>query len=91
MRQVREHRVHLRVRGAIDQIAAVALLRHKAGMNELLQVERQGRRRDAEFGAERAGRQAKRPGDNEGAKHAQPARLGQRRQRLDHAVFRQSG
>src|SRR5512140_1205222 len=52
--EVGEQGVHLLDGWAIDQVAAVALLRYQAGMHQFLQMEGQGGTRHAQRRAQRA-------------------------------------
>ena len=86
-REVSEQRGHVIELRAVDQAAPAALVRHQLGVHQLLEVERQRRRRHAQRGRQGPGRQPQRRGAHQGTKHPQPHGLGQCGQRGDGGFF----
>ena len=80
-RQVRHQRIHLCKRGAVNQAAAVSLLRDQPGVHQFFEVKRQRRRRDLERLRQRGRRHAVRARYHQRAKHLQARSVGKCGQR----------
>nr|CUV24545.1 protein of unknown function [Ralstonia solanacearum]CUV35106.1 protein of unknown function [Ralstonia solanacearum] len=63
--QETQQAVHMVERGAVDQVTAISLLRHKRGMHQFLEVERQRRAGHVELLGDGAGRQSRRAGHHQ--------------------------
>jgi len=74
--EIDDQLVHAPERGAVVQVAAVALDVRQVGMHELLQVEGKRRARDVEHRGRGARSHALGTGADERAEHAQPGVLG---------------
>src|SRR3982751_3137877 len=85
--EVREQGVHALVGGAVDDVAADALLRDEAGAGELLQMEGKRVLRNGEPFGHRARGQTRPADDDQRAEHLQPNRLSQRRERGNDLSF----
>src|SRR5450755_2347258 len=85
--EVAEQRVHMVERGSIDDVAARTLLRHQAGVRQLLQVERQRVGGDAQSLGHRPWRETGAAPNDQGPEHLEPHRLGQRGERTDDVFF----
>src|SRR3989344_777834 len=75
--QVGQQVVHGGKRGAVDQVAALALLAHQARVGQLLEVERQRVGRNAQLLGQPAGREPLLARHHQGAEHPQAHFLGQ--------------
>ena len=85
--EVGEQAVHLLDGRAVPQIAALARLRHQAGVHQLLQVERQRRARQVQHDGQLTRRQALGRSADQGAKDAQAHALCQGSERNDGGFF----
>jgi hypothetical protein len=85
--QVAQEAIHAWEISAVDQIPALLLDRHQAGMGQFLEMKRQGVARHAQVIGQDAGREPFRAGDDQGAEGAQALGVGQGGQCEDCLIF----